>query len=460
MKQVIFFFFLSCFVGLFSLTTVSCNKDEDYTPASEVHLAFSTDTLAFDTVFVHTGTTTRQVRVFNRGTQTVLVKSITLQNGASSRFRLNVDGDTSRVVRDVEIAAGDSIFIFVQANIDPNSSTSPFLVEDAILFTYSESHTQRLPLTAYGRNAVYLAPQPGNSIHVIDCDHWDHTLPHVIIGMAAVDSTFTLHLVSGDELYFAPGASLIVWTDGCLRVQGSPEKPVLFTSLRHDGWYNTLPGQWSNIWLFSGSHDNVIDHALIENGTIGLMVDTNVGPNPTLRITNTEVRNMSEAGILGQGARIEGDNLLISNCRIATMALQYGGRYRFTNSTLANYWAYDARKSPQLLLNNWYESAAGDIILRSLTEASFTNCIIYGNYSQGEVDFAMLPLAPFGVSFNHCWLRAENQGTWLDEYGVVTSDCIWNQDPMFADPSNGDFRLKEDSPALGWGYTYPNNNKK
>ena len=455
MKQARFILSLIGIVWVLSLFAVSCNKDEPYLSADEVHLEFSADTLAFDTVFVHTGTTTRQVRVFNRGNRPVLVKTIMLQGGTNSRFRLNVDGDTSLVVRELEIAAGDSIFIFVQANIDPNDASSPFLVEDAILFSYSDTHLQRLPLTAYGRNAIYLAPQEGRSIHVIDCDHWNHSLPHVIIGMAAVDSTFTLNLMAGDELYFAPGASLIVWTDGTLNVHGTPERPVLFTSLRHDGWYNTLPGQWSNIWLYSGSHDNVFDYALIENGSIGLLVDTNVGPNPTLRISNTEVRNMSVAGILGQGARIEGDNLLISNCGTATMVLQYGGNYRFANSTLANYWTYDVRKSPQLVLNNWYESEAGDIILRSLTEASFTNCIIYGNFSQGEVSFAMLPFASFNVSFNHCWLRAEGQGAWLDDFGVVTTNCIWNQDPLFENVANGNYRLQESSPAQGWGYTYP-----
>lgn len=454
MKAVKIFFILICVALVFPMTTISCSKEDDYVDAAKAQLQFSCDTLAFDTVFVNAGTTTRQVLVYNRGNQTVRIQSITLQKGKTSRFRLNVDGDTSMVVRDIEIAAGDSIFIFVRANIDPNASSAPFLVEDAILFSYSDTHVQRLPVTAYGRNAIYLAPDPGKDIHVIDCANWDHSLPHVIIGMAAIDSTFTLNLVAGDELYFADGASLIVWTDGTLNVQGTPERPVLFTSLRHDGWYDDLPGQWANIWLYSGSHDNVINNAIIENGSIGLMVDTNVGSNPTLAISNTIVRNMSVAGILGQGARIEGNNLLVANCGTATMALQYGGNYRFDNCTLANYWTYDARKSPQLVLNNWYESAAGDIILRDLTQATFTNCLIYGSYSEGEVSFVMLPYAAFGVSFNHCWLRTEGQGTWLDEYGVTAPDCIWNQDPKFVDVGKGDYRLQEDSPAQGYGYTY------
>ena len=125
-------FVLWCVVVL-PIVTVSCEKTP-FSDEGEVTLTFSSDTISFDTVFTAYATPVRYVTVYNRTTKDVFISSITLQQGRASRFRLNVDGDTSMVARNVEIMAGDSIFIFVQANINPNDDTEPFLIEDGILF--------------------------------------------------------------------------------------------------------------------------------------------------------------------------------------------------------------------------------------------------------------------------------------------------------------------------------------
>lgn len=442
---------------LLPLLLMSCRKD-DYAagPDAVAQLQSSCDTLSFDTVFVSRGTVTKQLRIFNRGSADVCLSSVTLRGGRSSRFRLNVDGDTSLEARNVTIAAGDSIFIFVRANIDPNESTAPFLVEDAILLR-SDDAVKAVPLRAFGRNAVYHVAQPGHWVSVIDCDHWDHTLPHVIIGNAAVDSLCTLTLLPGDEVYMGDAATLIVWNCATLRVQGSPARPVRFTSLRHDGWYDTLPGQWGSVWLSSGSRNNVIDHAIFENGTIALQVDTNVNANPTLAISNSRVVNMSVAALLGQTAYVIADNVLFANCGTATVALQYGGRYRFSRCTLANYWRYSARRSPQLILNNWYTSIDGATIRRDLVEAFFDRCIVYGSYTDTEVLLDCDPAAAFSVTFDHCLIKAHDYNVWHSNYGVVLLDCLWNQDPMFVDVSKSDFSLADDSPAHGLGFNNPFN---
>ena len=283
-------------VLLLQFSFYSCTP-EGYADENEAVLAFSADTVSFDTVFTTVATPTKMVVVYNRTSRDVLLSQVTLEGGRASRFRINVDGDTSMVARNIEIMAGDSIFIFVQANINPNDQTSPFVVEDAIAF----SNGQRLPLSAWGRNAVYHLPTDtlhyadgtypldayGNpyAYSVIDCANWRHDMPHVIIGYAVVDSRNTLNLTAGDELYFYNDAVLWVYDSATLDVRGTAEQPVLFTSVRKDGWYSFLPGQWGQIWLSAGSKDNVIDHAVIEKGCFGLVVDTNVGPNPTLMVS-------------------------------------------------------------------------------------------------------------------------------------------------------------------------------
>lgn len=453
----------------------SCIKEEKYLTDPEARLSFSEDTVKFDTVFTTMATTTRQMKVYNHYDETLLIDAVSILHGTTSRFRINVDGDTGAVARNVEIAPHDSIFIFIQATINPNDRQAPFLITDSIVFTYN-NRQQFLPLTAYGRNAVYHTPTHriyslytnarGNldtlwyPYSIIDCDNWDHTLPHVIFGYAVVNSNETLHLQAGDELYFGDKSYLWVYDSATIDVRGTQDRPVLFTSIRHDGWYDSLPGQWGYVWLSSGSKDNHIEWARIENGTVGIVVDTNVNPNPTLDISNSVVMNHSLSGIVGQGAYIVGDNLLVCNCGSTVLSLQYGGRYRFTNSTFANYWRYGSRKAPAVVLNNYYAYSDAAIFPRDMVEAYFYNCIIYGSQSThngaSELMFDYLPTAELNCRLEHSIVHCaviDSNGHSLDSGvpDVRVANLTLNQDPRFKNARMGDFHLLTESPAIGAG---------
>ena len=457
--------FLFLLIPFLILLHTSCVKEENFLTDSSVKLSFSSDTVAFDTVFTSMTTTTHYVTVYNNYDEALLIDAVTVEGTYANRFRLNVDGDTNRVARNVEIAAHDSIFIFIQANINPNDQTNPFLVNADIVFSFNNKK-QHLPIVAYGRNAVYHTPTYTHQLYqlyinrrgqldtlwipfsIIDCNSWDHSLPHVILGYAVVNSNETLHLTAGDELYFANDACLWIYDSATLDVRGTLQQPVLFTSMRHDGYYDSLPGQWSHIWLSQGSKDNHIEWARIENGTNGIVVDTNVNSNPTLYISNTVICNHSEKGILGQGSHIVGDNLLVYNCGTALLDLHYGGRYIFSNSTFANYWRYSSRKTPSVTINNYYAYSETIIFPRPLHEATFRNCIIYGNYGgsndSGEIKFDQLEGCAFNCTFSNCLLR-----TSLLEN--ADASVILNQDPLFTDTKANNFIPSEGSPAIGAG---------
>lgn len=447
-------------IGLFLVVCIaeslapSCTRETDYLTDTAT-LTFSADTLKFDTVFTTMGSTVRSVKVYNPNNQPVMIDAVTLAHGSASRFRLNVDGDTSLVARNVEILAHDSIFLFARVNVNPNSATSPFLIEDSIVFTIGNAR-QHLPLTAYGRNAVYHYPDhvihdaTGNSYpySVIDCSEpWTNAIPHVIFGYAVVDEGFTLNMEPGTEVYFGTDAVLWVYDGGTLNINGSADNPVLLTSIRHDGHYADLPGQWGYVWLSSGSRDNTVNHAVVRNGYIGFLADTVANTNPSLDIRNTVIENMSLAGIYAQGAHIEGDNLLVTNCQTAALALTLGGKYVFGNSTFANYWSYSVRRSPLLILNNWYESADGTVQLRPLWQADFYNCIVYGSATD-EVAFNFAEGGTASFSFTNCLLRTQQSIPQM-----LITNCLVNQDPLFANRSDADYHLKADSPARGKGNT-------
>jgi hypothetical protein len=340
-------------------------------------------------------------------------------------------------------------------NINPNLLSEPFLVEDAVVFSIAGKGKTELPLMAYGRNAIYHVPNKSIMIgdelchySVVNCSGWDNSKPHVVLGYAVVDEDSVLNLTSGAELYFSNDACLWVYAGGTLNVDATVDNPAVFTSLRRDGHYDALPGQWQGIWLSAGSKDNYIKGAVIENAVVGLLVDTVVNANPTLTILDTKVRNMTVAGIYGQGARIDGENLLVTNCGTATLALTLGGDYRFGNSTMANYWNYTSRRSPSVVMSNWYEDINGQIQLRPLTRAEFDNCIIYGSMDD-ELVMNRNDMAAFNCRFNNCLVRTRTE--WL----YMFNNTILNEDPLFKSVDEGDYQLDIHSPAVNKGsYTY------
>lgn len=428
MRRLVYVFFLAV-IPWFS---ISCEKESFKVDDGGVKLEFSTDTLTFDTVFTTVGTTTRIVTIYNRSSDNLKLSTVTLSGGVASHFRMNVDGDTSLVARDIEIEAGDSIFIFVQANINPTDATMPFVVEDAIVF----SNGQRVVLTAWGRNAIYhrILPSDSTWFTVIDCENWNHTLPHVFIDPAAVLDGHTLTLRNGDELYFYDDAMLIIDSNAHLRVQGTEDAPVLFTSMRHDGWYDYLPGQWQTIWFYNYSTGNVIDHAVIENGTSGLRCY----PGSQLTVSNTVIRNMSDCGIVGQAATITGRNLLVYDC-LADVTVFRGGSYDFRNCTFANYWSYSARQIECIVLSN-NEIRGGEVLGGDLLKADFRDCIIWGTYQK---EFLLSELEGFTMNYN------------LNLHSIVKGG-EWSEDPLFTDPREDDYTLQEESPAIGIGYQFEN----
>lgn len=423
MKKLLYMIVLS----VAPIMLLSCEQETFVRDGGEVQLAFSIDTVAFDTVFTTMGTATQKVTVYNRSDDNLILSSVTLEKGRTSRFRLNVDGDTSMIAHDVEIEAGDSIFVFVQANINPNDEQSPFLVEDAVSF----SNGQRLPLTAWGRNAVYHIT-PRDSVWLrIGSETWTDSLPHVVVGNVLVSEDCTLRLTAGAEVHFATNAMLIVDSAARLLVQGTAERPVLLTSLRHDGWYRFLPGQWQTVWFYNYSTGNMIDHAVIENATGGLRCY----PGAQLTVSNSILRNISDCAIIGQGATVTGNNLLVYDCLAGFTALM-GGSYDFRRCTFANYWSYNARKIETIVLSNQMLTSAG-VVGGALTKADFVDCIIWGTRSP-EVLVSEDERWSFNYRFMHSIVRGGE----------------WDEDPLFTNPREDDYTLQEDSPAEGIGYNF------
>ena len=128
----------------------SCERNSLYRE-SDGMLAFSDDTVFFDTIFTTIGSTTKRFRIYNNYSQPLETSSIELAGGASSVFRLNIDGYNANSATRVEVPPKDSLYIFVEVTLDPNSIDSILAIHDSIVFN-TNGNIQDVNLVAWGQD--------------------------------------------------------------------------------------------------------------------------------------------------------------------------------------------------------------------------------------------------------------------------------------------------------------------
>ena len=113
---------------------LACQPERSYVEDSESRLAFTLDTVYFDTVFTTIGTVTKSFRIKNPHNQFIKIDEIYLAGGSSSVFRINVDGVPGTTFSNMEIAPKDSMFVFVEATLDPNGLDDILRIQDSVVF--------------------------------------------------------------------------------------------------------------------------------------------------------------------------------------------------------------------------------------------------------------------------------------------------------------------------------------
>ena len=461
---------LSCLV-LWS----SCRNDFE-TVASTGNLEFSKDTVYLDTIFSNIGSSTYNLKVYNRSNEDINIPTLRLAQGEASHYRLNVDGMPGKVFENVQILAKDSIFIFIETTFDINNlptNQTDFLYTDEILFD-SGGNQQQVNLVTLVKDAVFLYPEkyPDGTTETLyfgDDENGDPILvegfllednelnftnekPYVIYGYAAVPSNKTLTIDAGARVHFHNGSALLVAENGSIKSMGERssdpealENEVIFEGDRLEPGFSDIPGQWLSIWLTSGSVNNEFNYTTIKNSSVGLRVED----SPVI-LRNVQIYNSSFYGILSKTAVIEGENMVVNNSGISSLAIQLGGSYEFRHCTFANYWTNGFRSFPAVSIDNSLE-VGDDVFVADLIMADFTNCIIYGN-ERREFSVFQHPAADFNFNFENSLLRFEDPtGEFSDEplynfdNAALYTATLFNLDPVFQNTELNNFNIETEN---------------
>lgn len=393
-------------------------EDDDYTLSASDRLAFSQDTVDFDTVIAGQPTSTYSFMVYNKGKKAIRLASVSLGK-ANSPYYINVDGAVlpqGSPLSGIEVGAEDSIRVLLFANMPTDVHQTEVAYEDLLTFVTEGGAVQKVVLKSCGQNV--------NPLRAVTYDA-DQTLtdgrPYQVFDSLVVAAGATLTLDAGARLYFHPNAKLIV--RGRLQVNGTLKKPVQLRGDRLDNMfagqpYDRIPGQWGGVVFAAESYGNVLQYADIHSADFGILCEKSDGVTEKLKLENSVVHNMTGDCLTLNHSKVFVGNSQITNAGGNCVTI-VGGDNTFVHTTIANFYAFTGGRGIAVS----YANREADMAV-PLTAASFLNCIVTG-YSKDEISGVRHgdETTAFNYRFQNCLL---NTPEIKDDANVV--DCLWENE--------------------------------
>lgn len=437
------------------MATLACTDDISVSNDVRHRLTFSDDTIAFDTLFTHVGSATAAFKVLNKTSANLKLADIVLAGGKASPFRVNVDGRYDTRWSDVDLRAGDSIWVFAEVTMPDTDDTEPYEAQDSLLFRLTSGVQQRVLLTASGWNATELRG-------VILTD--DYTMlagrPYIIYDSLVVAAGSTLTVEPGAFVCFHSGAYLGV--DGSVSAVGTLEKPIVWRGDRLDNLLSYLPydfvnGQWGGIELRNSAANNVFIYCDIHSSDYGIRAQGSTDEEGFLTLENTQVHNTTGNGLQLTLLNGHAYNCLFTNAGGHCVSL-LGGTFDFVHCTIANFYFWSGGRDTALDICN----VRNDTIFP--LRVTFTNCIVTG-LGDDELSGQVVQitdstgnLTAAHYLFSHSLLNTpREENAHFESITWESPDSTFWGEQHFAHAlhrtSQYDFHLTAESPARGIGTT-------
>ena len=424
-----------CFSMILLSALVGCIEDGiDNSPSAQPE--FSVDTLSLGVVFTDQPTPTSRFMVYNRHDKIISISDISLRN-ADGAFRINVDGFAGTSFQNVEIRPNDSIYVFVEATLRPNGVPALTEFSDILDFT-TNGVTRSVVLAAAGQDVERL-----HGLIVESDTHLDPTYPYQIFDSLVVERGATLTIPAGTTMHFHDGAVMRV--RGSLVTEGTPEKPVNMTGDRTgnvitDISFDLMASQWRGLHFAPESRGNRLSHTIVRNTVSGVLADS----LSEVSFLNCRLRNSAGYSLESRYA-----DLRLTGCEVAEAAegvlAVTGGKATVSNCTFANYYLFSALRGASVQLYH-LDAESNDGSGLPLLQATFNNCIFYGN----GTDFSPGDLSGSSVTVQRSLLKSNGS----DDSNFI--DCLWGADPLYYTVRSDyyfDYRLQPGSPAIAAGYS-------
>ncbi len=433
MKNKLLYILVFSFI---SILIISCKKIE---PFSKSNVTFSIDTLVFDTVFTTVGSITKNFKIYNPDSKQISLEEIELIGGNNSPFRINVDGSSGTKFTNNTIKGKDSMFIFVNVKLNVTGKNLPTIIEDSIRIR-TNGKDQYMNLMVWGQDAYFHYKE------VLTEKIWKSDKPHVIINYAAVDSAKSLTIESGTKVHLHKNALLYVYKSK-LSINGTKDNPVIFQGDRLESFYKDVPGQYYGIYLHE-AQSSTINYTQIKNATTGIHVfstNSNI-TEPTLKITNSIIKNNSNYGILlFSNPWVEMENSIVTKNGTYGVFILQGATFKSTHNNILGYASSNENTGAFAIKNN-YTNPNDKVTYVSPVNIVVNNTVIYG-FKDDELLFDTITgKSAIKYNFTNCLIKKK-----IKSVSSNFNTIIWNTSPIFKNISNDDYHLETGSPLFSNG---------
>ena len=373
MKEILKIWSIVLAIGV-SLGVTGCRDEQGFSSDPSHRLAFSTDTVAFDTLFTEVSSATHAFLIYNRNKVDLRIAHATLAGGEQSPYRVNIDGLPGRTFDNLALRGGDSMYVFVEVTVDPRGENTPFEVKDSLLFTLESGTIQQVLFTASGQDATVL-----RSMVIATDTTFTATRPYLIYDSLRVEAGATLRIEPGTQLYFADKVEMQVY--GRIEAMGTADSLIVLRGARTDRMFDYLPydrlsAQWGGITLHESSTDNLFVHCDIHSGTYGLHATGNDTTSTKLTMHNSQIHNVNGDALKLTQCKATFTNSLFTNAGGHCVNI-LGGQMDFVHCTIANFFPWKAERGVAVNIANYVEEEENS--LYPLLGVNFINSIITGS---------------------------------------------------------------------------------
>ena len=418
------FFFNACFFDDIAFQNIQ-NKS----------VSFSIDTTDFDTILVGKLSITKRVFVFNNENKGIDIPFIRLARGKNPFIKIIVNGVEGQEFTDIKILPKDSILILISFFIPQNPQQDSYLFQENISIGGLAFH----PLKVYIQNTRFI-PQ------VLKADaFWDSRIPYVIEDTFLIPKNTVLTIDAGAKIFMGNKASIFV--AGTIICNGTPQNPIIFTSVRQDGNYKKQPGQWGALYILEGSDENILAHTIITNATTGIRIGSPDANNDfDITISHSIISNISTYGILAFSSDVYCFNTLIYNCGRGLVVNVNGGFYTYQHCTFASRYSIFAQADEYSFIFT-DDSVSG--IKKMPLSVFMANNILLG--SKGSAFGFRAAEGNFIFEAHNNAVSVSKDIFTLNTEGISDNIFLSNADSLFMDERHYDFRLKKNSPVINKG---------
>ncbi len=437
-KSLLFFSFWMLFLA------ISCDKDDISFDVPSQELSFSRDTVFCDTVYHQVRSETYVVKVFNNEDKDVMIPRISLEKGAASLYKINVEGKTGHDFQNVPLRKKDSLYIFVE--IAPQATGPEAIAEDRVLFTTGAGQ-QHVTLFSVVQDAEFFIKTPSNPNVIASDATWSNNKAKIIYGDLTLDPGVNLNVQAGTKIYFHKNSGMKVSSGATLNINGTADNQVIIRGDRNDSYYDTIPRNWNSIKMEAASVLNM-NHTRLFGGTRGLeMTETDA------IISNSFIHTFQEYGIYSVRSNINAKNLVMNNCGEACVGIFKGGVYDFVHSTIVNYSEVLSQFTRDgIYATNEFKKENGQPDPGSL-HINIRNSIIYSD-RDNSLTLNQVPGQLLNFSIQNSLLKYSGiSAAGFDFTSSSVVQSIKNQDPRFMNyfAAKMNLRVKADSPAKNKG---------